>query len=457
MSRLEEQASPTPEIPDYVILRTLGAGRWARVFLATQKSLGRPVAVKVLTCPDEAFQARFDREAAVMATVSHPTVVSIIDRGTVDDQHYIVMEYMEGGSLRDRLIPGQPMSVASVRPVISAVSAALTTLHAQGLIHRDVKPDNVLFDRTGQIKLCDFGISVPIGQAGLITDVDTSPGTIDYMAPEQRYRLDVSQSADQFAFAVMIYELLTGVLPGHAWRPPSAKNSAVNAEVDAVVERALQEDPEDRFPNVASFFEALDRALFPPSKDTAQSAEEQTESPRQGGIVAVAMTVLLAGGLAVYLAATRNDIPDEAGRSGPGGTTVAQSDPVQQTGALIWRMNAEGKIEVLIVRARSGGHWTIPKANQREETTQTEVAEEEAFEEAGIRGTASPTTLGTYWYRRKGKDYTVTVVPVRLNEETDTWPEDFRTREWHSISDASEQIADDDLRQIVANFDPQPE
>ena len=398
----------------------------------------------------------FEREAAVMATVSHANIVNVIDRETVDDQPWLAMEYLEGGSIRDRMIPGEPLDIQTAREVLSSVAAALATLHRQGLIHRDVKPDNVLFDQSGQVKLCDFGISVPVGQTGHLTDVDTSPGTIDYMAPEQRYRLDVSQSANQYSFAVMAYELLTGFVPPRVFRPASAKNPALNDRVDSVMEQALSEEPKDRFTDVQRLFEALDAALSHPAEEDSATSAAPHAGDRQGFVVAVCVIVLIVGAMSVYLAATRGGLPhDGESTQVPGGTEPIPTEQVQQAGALIWRSNADNEPEVLIVRARSGGHWTVPKANQPDDLPQTSVAEEEAFEEAGIRGTTSSTVLGSYQYKRKGRIYSVAVVPVKASEVMDVWTEDFRSREWHSITDASEQFADDDLRAMVASLNAQ--
>jgi len=218
MTLLSGQRDLAPEIPGYRVTRELGGGHWTRMFLATQLSLNRPVAIKLLTSDSENVLARFEREADVMATVSHPNIVSIIDRGRFEENYFIVMEYLDGDSLRDHMTDSKSLDVLKMRRVLASVATALTSLHAKGMIHRDIKPDNVLFDQEGQIKICDMGISVLPGQFGQITDEDASPGKLDYMAPEQRYRLDVSDKSDQFALAVMAYEMLTGSLPPRIYR-----------------------------------------------------------------------------------------------------------------------------------------------------------------------------------------------------------------------------------------------
>lgn len=461
MNDLLKQLEPGYELPDYRFLRPLGRGRWAYVYLATQLSLNRPVAVKVLTNTDKEFLTRFEREAEVMATVSHPNIVSVIDRGVMDKQHFIVMEFMDGGSLRDRMTQDHPMDLASARKIISAVADALTCLHGMGLIHRDVKPDNVLFDRQDRIKLCDFGIAAPLGQIGELTDANASPGTVDYMAPEQRHRLGVSREADQFAMAVMAYEILTGKLPTQVFRLASERNPLLGESVDVVLERALQEQPESRFPNVAAFAAALDVAL-----------DEKSSGPVRSRSAWLSPTVIVSSIVALVLCAmllhwkTTSDAEsvDPSGTSVTGAvsesdekdlTTInsaANVESTQQTGALVYRLNSEGKVEVLVVTARERGHWTIPKANQKQEETLSTVAEEEAFEEAGVRGKAMPVIVGDYSYSRNGKVYRVSVVPVRFTEELSDWPEDSRKRRWGTPQDTSTVVASDKLRQIIESF-----
>lgn len=456
------QPEPDYELPDYKYLRPLGRGRFAHVYLATQISLNRPVAVKVLADADEEFLSRFEREAEVMAKVSHPNIVSVIDRGIMKGQHFIVMEFMDGGSLRDRMTPDHPMELSAACAAISAVATALSNLHGMGLIHRDVKPDNVLFDRKGQIKLCDFGIAAPLGQVGQLTDVNASPGTVDYMAPEQRHRLGVSREADQFALAVMAYELLTGKLPTQVFRQASAKNSLLNESVDAVLERALQEEPESRFPSVAAFAAALEAALGSNHRETDEF--KLATSGRTSLVLSVLVVALCAMG--VYLgtlwkaeATTQNESEPAAGTTESVQDANASESPVnaetiQQTGALTYRLDSSGKCEVLVVTARVGGHWTIPKANQKKEESLSAVAEAEGFEESGIRGKAFSVVLGRYTYRRNDRRYEVSVVPVEFTEELHDWPESSRERRWGPVDEISSIVTSDRLRQIIESFSP---
>jgi serine/threonine protein kinase len=238
------------------------------VFLARQCSLGRTVAIKFLSPrrggDSEEQRQRFEREARLMAQVVHPNIVTVFDRGSIDDRDYFVMEYVEGKSLESLLATGGPLPAGQARRVLAAVLQALAFLHEKGVVHRDLKPSNVLIDSDGQVKLTDFGISVALDEMGQLTDTGQALGSWDYVAPEQRSRLPVDQRADQFALAVVAYEVLTGRRPCGNFKPPSQLNLALNPEVDRVLSRALQEDPDDRYPTVEQFGAALDRALAGP-------------------------------------------------------------------------------------------------------------------------------------------------------------------------------------------------
>ena len=255
------ESEPITEVPGYEFIEKLGAGRFSTVYLATQTSLDRMVAVKVLNDSSDADCTRFNREADIMASFSHQHLVSVFDRGRAAGHEYIAMEYMDGGSLVGQLETGKPMDLWAVTKTLHALSAALTAIHARGLIHRDVKPGNILFGIDGQIKLCDFGISVLLEEQGQLTEEDTAPGTLDYMAPEQRYRLEVDTRADQYSLAVVGYEMLTGTLPGRMFVNPSDKDSRLNPVIDSVFERALQEEPDARFPSVSDFVHAVTSTL----------------------------------------------------------------------------------------------------------------------------------------------------------------------------------------------------
>jgi hypothetical protein len=235
------------------------------VYVARQLALGRLVAVKFLAPepgvePHEALE-RFRREAGLMARVSHPNIVSVFDFGCVGNQPYLMMEYVEGGDLRRRMTPGEPADVGDVRSVLNPVCEALSYLHRQGILHRDLKPENILMHDEINPKVADFGIAVLSGGVGSLTRTGHGLGTLGYVAPEQQYRLRVDERADQYSLAAIAYELLTGEKALGVFKPPSYHNARLDPSVDAVILRALQEEPSERYPSIREFGEALDKAL----------------------------------------------------------------------------------------------------------------------------------------------------------------------------------------------------
>jgi hypothetical protein len=235
------------------------------VYAARQLALGRLVAVKFLALepdvePHEGLD-RFRREAELMARVSHPNILSVYDFGFVNGQPYLVMEYVEGGDLRQRMAPGEPTAVGRVRAVLGPVCEALTCLHRQGILHRDLKPENILMHDETNPKVADFGIAVLRTGVGSLTQTGRGLGTLGYVAPEQQYRLKVDERADQYSLAAIAYELLTGEKALGIFKPPSHHNARLDPHVDAVIMRALQEDPGARYPSIREFGTALDEAL----------------------------------------------------------------------------------------------------------------------------------------------------------------------------------------------------
>lgn len=256
-------------IPGFEILRSIGRGGMGEVYLARQLSLGRPVALKILSLASKADPveqaARFRREADLMARVRHANVISVYDFGTNEGRPYLVMEYIEGGDLRRRMEAGRPLPVDQVRPLVLPVAEALACLHGHGILHRDLKPENILMDRGSTPKVTDFGLAVLDSDVGALPGTDPAMGTLGYASPEQQFRLGVDERSDQYSMAAMMYELLTGHRPLGIVKPPSRLNHELGPGVDAALLRALQDDPDDRYANVREFGEAFDRALSAPS------------------------------------------------------------------------------------------------------------------------------------------------------------------------------------------------
>jgi serine/threonine-protein kinase len=171
------------------------------------------------------------------------------------------MEYLDGGSLRARMRPGVPWPSGEALPVLTAIAAALGYLHGRGLLHLDLKPENVLCDGTGAVKVSDFGLAQAQADAAAVSALDVRQGSLDYAPPEQRFGLPVDARADLFALATLAYELLTGRVPGRVFVPASARNPALPAACDAVLRRGLARDPDERFATVEEFRSRLEAAL----------------------------------------------------------------------------------------------------------------------------------------------------------------------------------------------------
>lgn len=265
--------SAFPEIDGYRIERRLGEGGMAAVYLATQLSLDRPVAIKVVHFRGsgaDQMAMRFEHEARTIARLEHPNIVGIFEVGrTRDGSPYYSMAYLPNGDLSHAAITGREETIASV---LRAIASALGFAHAQGVVHRDVKPDNVLFDREQRARLADFGISRSLGSVRVTTTGDAM-GSSAYMSPEQARGLEVDARSDLYSLGVMAHELLTGELP---FRGSDAVSMALAHHTDpvprlpakfarwqALIDRALAKLPDDRLQTADEFVAALDRVFQP--------------------------------------------------------------------------------------------------------------------------------------------------------------------------------------------------
>jgi serine/threonine-protein kinase len=246
----------------YRIVRKLGTGGMANVYLAEDEVLGRRVAIKILNdrhAGDDQFVERFRREAKNAASLSHPNIVSIYDRGEAEGTYYIAMEYLDGRSLKELIVARGPAPVNVAIDYARQILAAIRFAHRHGIVHRDIKPHNVLVDGEGRLKVTDFGIA----RAGTsqMTEAGSIIGTAQYLSPEQAKGAPVDQTSDLYSVGVVLYELLTGVVPFSGDTPveiamkhlssapeaPSAKRAEIPRDLDMIVLRALAKDPADRY------------------------------------------------------------------------------------------------------------------------------------------------------------------------------------------------------------------
>ncbi len=278
----------------YQVVQELGRGGMAVVYKAFQPSLRRYVALKVLPDyfqSDPEFVARFQREARAAAQLSHPNVVTIYDVGEQAGVHYIAMEYLEGGSLLDRLARG-PLSPEEALQIVEQVGSALDFAHSRSLIHRDIKPANILFSADGRPKVTDFGIA-RAGDTSRLTRAGAMLGTPDYMSPEQAQGMAVDHRADLYALGVILYEMLTGRVPFQADTPhaivyalihqpplpPRQLRPDLSPAVEAVLLKALAKRPNERFQTGAEMAAALRRAASASAPSAAAVPAQTAAEP----------------------------------------------------------------------------------------------------------------------------------------------------------------------------------
>jgi hypothetical protein len=237
--------------PQLELLERLGHGGMGVVYRARQRGLGRLVALKVLPpelSEDRSFADRFAREAQALARLCHPNIITVFDLGQSGPYYYFLMEYVDGGNLR-QLLDSRQLSAREAIALMPQICDALECAHQEGVIHRDIKPENILVDRKGRVKIADFGLSRLLGagrSAERLTQPDQVLGTLHYMAPEQfEAPLAVDHRADIYSLGVVFYEMLAGELPLGRFEPP-AKKAGVDLRYDELILQALERNPARR-------------------------------------------------------------------------------------------------------------------------------------------------------------------------------------------------------------------
>jgi len=261
----------------YRLGERVGGGGMALVYRAEDMQLGREVAVKILRsqfCSDEDVVRRFRREAQNAASLSHPNVVQIYDVGREDDLHYIVMELVEGKTLKQLIQEQGPLPVTQAAQIGVEILDALAHAHAQRIVHRDIKPHNILISRTGQVKVTDFGIARAT-TTDTVTHTGSIMGSAHYFSPEQANGQPTGERSDIYSVGIVLYEMVTGTVPFQGESPitvalkhirekpvpPSQLNEEVPLELEEIILRALEKNPEDRYPSAAAMDQALSQFI----------------------------------------------------------------------------------------------------------------------------------------------------------------------------------------------------
>src|SRR3954466_685184 len=292
----------------YRIVRKIGAGGMADVYLAEDQELGRRVAIKILNgrhANDAQFIERFRREAKNAAALNHPNIVSIYDRGEAEDTYYIAMEFLDGRTLKELIVSrgAAPINVAIeyARQILSALRFA----HRHGIVHRDIKPHNVLVDAEGRVKVTDFGIA----RAGTsqMTETGSIVGTAQYLSPEQARGGEIDQRSDLYSLGIVLYELVTGKTPFEGDTPveiamkhlsatpqkPSELRSDIPPELDMVIMRALAKDPDERYQSADEMESDLERVARG-ARGPAATAAPPTQVLRRPAAAAAAASATAA-------------------------------------------------------------------------------------------------------------------------------------------------------------------
>lgn len=257
------------QVPGYTIETELGKGGMATVYLATQQLLDRKVALKVMNpslAADDSFCNRFLKEGKTIAQFKHPNIVTIYDIGAFESHYYMAMEFIGGGTLKDRIRQGG--RIEGPLSVLRQISSALGYAHARGFIHRDIKPANILFQEDRSVVLSDFGIAKDMTSDEQLTRMGFTVGTPEYMSPEQALGRSIDGRSDLYSLGVVLYEMLTARKPFvgrdafavalmHANQPPPPLPESAKA-YQPIVERLLAKDPSQRYATAEALLESID-------------------------------------------------------------------------------------------------------------------------------------------------------------------------------------------------------
>jgi serine/threonine-protein kinase len=362
----------------YELQELVGTGGMSSVYKARDRLLERLVALKILHphhASDEDFVERFRKEARSVAQLSHPNIVTVIDRGDDDGRQFIVFEYVDGENLKEIVTREGPLPLGRALELALQVGRGLAFAHSQGLVHRDVKPQNVLMNGDDQAKVTDFGIarSIEVDIDGSVTQTGTVLGTSAYIAPEQANGGEITPQTDVYSLGVVLYELLTGELPfpGESFVAVAMKHindpapsvldrrSEIPPRIAAAVERALAKEPGERFASMDDFVAELsacladlgpeadaDATMVVPASAAQRSRPDRVSRPPRGVrvpdrrgahspwpfLVPLILVAAALGAVGVYFAVTRTSVGN-LGNSPPAAT---QAHPVRLSGVGAW-------------------------------------------------------------------------------------------------------------------------
>lgn len=334
----------------YELQQLIGTGGMADVYRATDNLLGRTVAVKILHpqfAKDPVFIERFRQEAQAAANLNQPNIVNVFDWGIEESVYYIVMEYVEGHDLKSIIMQGGPLLPERAVEIAMAICLALDAAHSHGVVHRDIKPQNIIVTADNQIKVMDFGIARTAGGSAM-TQTGTIMGTAQYISPEQAQGRPADPRSDLYSLGIVLYEMLTGKVPFNGDNPvavaykqvredplaPSLINPDISAELEAVVMKALAKNPENRYQSALEMRSDLERCLegapvyATPVLPPGDVARGQTQAYGMAGppprrnrmawiwvlVIAILLTGIAVGIWAILLNTGGITVPDVVGK-----------------------------------------------------------------------------------------------------------------------------------------------
>jgi serine/threonine-protein kinase len=393
MGAVSRPAQPGDLIADrYELEELVGTGGMSTVFRARDRQLERRVAIKILHeryASDPEYLERFRREARAVAKLSHPNIVTVIDRGDDDGRQYIVFEHVEGENLKELVQRTGRLPVRQALELVLPVADGLAFAHEHGLVHRDVKPQNVLLSREGEVKVTDFGIARSLDVEHGVTQTGTVLGTSEYLAPEQASGKSVSPATDVYSLGVVLYELLAGDVPfagenfvavalRHLNEPPPSlreRRPDVSPRLAAAVKRALAKDPARRFPSMAALAKELRACLAEADRDALPAYDD------------AALTLV--------------SRPVPARRSRPRSRARSRRRPLAY-GLLAFVAAGAAFAAVLLLRGSSHHHGRLGGGGSPRTTVQLSgVGDAPAGNgdtHADTAGSATDGDLATYWY-----------------------------------------------------------
>jgi serine/threonine-protein kinase len=328
----------------YELEELVGTGGMSSVFRAHDRLLDRKVALKILHQQyndDDEYLERFRREARAVAALSHPNIVTVIDRGEHEGRQFIVFEYVAGENLKRLIERRGPAPVTTALELGMQMAQALSFAHQQGLIHRDVKPQNILLNGDGRAKVTDFGIARSLDVQHGMTQTGTVLGTSDYIAPEQAQGQRVDEHTDVYSLGVVLYELLTTEVPfpgenfvavamRHINEPPPPirdKRPDVPPRVEAAIQKAMAKDPGDRFPTMREFCEELEACLAEVQQAAGTQVAAAPVNRRRRDIspwpFVLVLVALIAIGIAIAVLVLHDRSSSGTGGGGSGGGVAA--------------------------------------------------------------------------------------------------------------------------------------